>query len=76
MPAMVGYLNHWATAAPSPCWYGVKVWRGENGQAGPSRGGKKFPARIRMRRMEGKFYLSECRILKVKTMIDAIIVDT
>ncbi|GFX38772.1 retrovirus-related Pol polyprotein from transposon 17.6 [Trichonephila clavipes] len=33
---------------------------------GPSRGGKKFPARIRMRRMEGKFYLSECRILKVK----------
>ncbi|GFV86236.1 hypothetical protein TNCV_672331 [Trichonephila clavipes] len=28
-------------------------------------GEKKFPARIRMRRMEGKFYLRECRILKV-----------
>ncbi|GFV05868.1 hypothetical protein TNCV_2783801 [Trichonephila clavipes] len=36
---MPGPLGYPATlyGVKSPCWYGV-VWRGENGQAGPSRG--------------------------------------
>ncbi|GFY29735.1 DUF1758 domain-containing protein [Trichonephila clavipes] len=67
MPGPLGYrnpLSRFEVTMLAWCESLVRG-RGENGQAGPSRGGKKFPARIRMRRMEGKFYLSECRILKV-----------
>ncbi|GFV90352.1 probable RNA-directed DNA polymerase from transposon BS [Trichonephila clavipes] len=67
MPRPLGYRNSLSRFEVTMlAWCESLVrGRGENGQAGPSRGGKKFPARIRMRRMEGKFYPSECRILKV-----------